>query len=78
MDTHGHGAVELFSQMLHRRVGFRIDEDHALEIVAVKHWLDRDETDDDRRNGQQHQRQRDNPGGFMRFLTRCQTVMVVV
>jgi hypothetical protein len=40
----------------------RINEDHVLEEIAVQHGLDGHETDQHRRNRQEHQGNSDHPG----------------
>src|ERR1035437_1413785 len=68
--------MEFFVQFAHHFMVFT-DVNGILEIAAKQHWFDSDITDDDRRNRQHNQRQPHHPRGFMRFLTRSQTVMVI-
>ena len=56
----------------------RIDMDHALEEVAEQHRHQGHGADDHGRNRQQHQRQPDHPGRFVRLLVVAMPVAVIV
>mmetsp|Transcript_15026 Transcript_15026/g.35416 ORF Transcript_15026/g.35416 Transcript_15026/m.35416 type:complete len:1189 (-) Transcript_15026:477-4043(-) len=75
---HRGGAVELLGQFFHRRVGMDVDEDRVLEEVAEQHRLNRHEADDDRRNGQQHQRHPDHGRRFMRRVVMAVAMVIVM
>ena len=75
---HRQCAVEFFFHQVHSGVGFVVDENHAFEEVAVEHGFDGDVADDDGRNGEQYQRQGDDPRAFVRVVVFAQAVMVAV
>jgi hypothetical protein len=79
MYTHADHAAMVVEQLAQPGHGFVLAtyKNHILEKLAEQHGLNSKETDQDRRNRQQDQRQRHHPRRFMRFLTRRQTMMMV-
>jgi hypothetical protein len=55
MQTHRDSAMPFFFQQGHRWVLRRIGMNHASVKIAKQQWVNRKETDDERRNGQQNQ-----------------------
>ena len=55
-------------ELFHRRVLLVEDHDRVPEEIAEQHRPDRQEADHHRRDGQQHQRQGDDPGRLVRYV----------
>jgi len=79
MDRHAERALEYLGQLGDSRMGDRIHRNGVLEKFAEQHRADGHVSDHDRRYGQQHQGNPDDPGRLVRRLVcACMPVVVIV
>ena len=74
--NHANRTVEFLFQDCHRVVGLE-DRNRGLEEVTEKHRADGEHADQHRGNRQQHQRQGDHRGAFMRQATVVPAIMAI-